>query len=71
MRITQQNIVQSNINVNKAQLTPNEAKALIGSIIEGRITAIQGQQLATLSTGDKQLSVNINGLNLQENQLVI
>ena len=70
MRITQQNIVQNNINISKSQITPNEAKALIGNIIEGRITAIQGQQLATLTTGDKQLNININGLNLQENQLV-
>jgi len=70
MRISQQNIVKNNINISKSQLTPNEAKALIGNIIEGRITAVQGQQLATLTTGDKQLNVNINGLNLQENQLV-
>lgn len=70
MRISQQNIVQNNINISKSQLTPNEAKALIGNIIEGRITAVQGQQLATLTTGDKQLNVTINGLNLQENQLV-
>ncbi len=70
MRISQQNIVQNIINISKSQLTPNEVKALIGNVIEGRITAIQGQQLATLTSGDKQLTVNINGLNLQENQLV-
>jgi hypothetical protein len=70
MRISQQNIVQNNINISKSQITPSEAKALIGSIIEGRITAVQGQQLATLTTGDKQLNVNINGMALQENQLV-
>ena len=70
MRISQQNIIQNAINISKSQLTPNEAKALIGNIIEGRITAVQGQQLATLTTGDKQLTVNINGMNLQENQLV-
>lgn len=70
MRISQQNIVQNAVNISKSQLTPNEAKALIGNIMEGRITAVQGQQLATLTTGDKQLTVNINGMNLQENQLV-
>lgn len=70
MRISQQNIVQNAVNISKSQLTPNEAKALIGNIIEGRITAVQGQQLATLTTGDKQLTVNINGMTLQENQLV-
>lgn len=70
MRISQQNIVQNAVNISKSQLTPNEAKALIGNIIEGRITAVQGQQLATLTTGDKQLTVNVNGMSLQENQLV-
>lgn len=70
MRITQQNIAQNNINSVKSQLTPSEAKALIGTALEGKITSIQGNQLAILTTGDKQLNVNINGLNLQENQLV-
>lgn len=70
MRITQQNMTQNIVNVSKSANLPAEVKAMIGKVIQGQITGIQNNQIATLSTGNAQLTVNINGLKLAENQLV-
>ena len=70
MRITQQNLTQNIANISKSTTLPAEVKAMIGKVIQGQITGIQNNQIATLSTGNTQLTVNINGLKLAENQLV-
>lgn len=70
MRITQQSIVQNTQNLMKSNQVPSELKALVGKILEGRITGIQGDQTATFTSGDMQLNVSLDGVKLQENQTI-
>lgn len=70
MRISQQNIVQNTANVMKSNQVPQELKALLGKVIEGKIVGIQNNQTATLVSGDLQLNVSLAGVKLQENQTV-
>lgn len=70
MRITQQSIVQNTQNLMKSNQVPSELKALVGKILEGRITGIQGDQTATFTSGDMQLNVSLDGVKLQENQAI-
>ena len=70
MRITQQSIIQNTQNLMKSNQIPSELKALVGKVLEGRITGIQGDQTATFISGDMQLNVSLEGVKLQENQTI-
>ncbi len=70
MRITQQSIVQNTQNLMKSNQVPIELKALVGKILEGKITGIQSDQTATFTSGDMQLNVSLAGVKLHENQSI-
>ena len=67
MRITQNNLTQLSINMNKL---PPEIKAQLGKVVSGQITSILGDKVATLVSGSTELTVQISGLKLSENQMI-
>lgn len=67
MRITQQHVVQQALN---ASGNTKALKQLVGQVLQGQITNIQSNQLATLIMGGQKLNVDIKDLNLNENQMV-
>jgi len=70
MRITQQSMTQNIINLNKTSALPAEVKAMLGKVIQGQIIGIQNNQMATLATGSTNLTIDMSGLKLSENQQV-
>lgn len=67
MRITQN--VLSNQMIQSLH-TQSDLKALVGKVLTGQIVDIQSNQTATLLTAKGQLTVDISGANLQNNQWI-